>query len=321
MRISKSCSRPSPDAFSACELHNFPLSHRVPERRLGAGAQPAAPSRHECPSSASDAGGTVRTSREGRSACLRAAPQMDIWRRARIPRGTTLPVSQVGFAPGLRRTGTGTGAGPGEDVRSTGRAERSRRRGSRDPTPIGSVGIPPVAARRRLARPRRRLFPRGPRQPILPLPRASRISVANQGAGRDGARSTRDGADTRRRGARKVTRGRTRGSAPGGDGRYSDRARTGRRRGGRPCGALPFAPEPAVPPRPGAPRPCMCGGSRGRKPNAPHAEGSRTKDPRPPPDVHLRRGAETRPGGPPRTGVRLPRNPTRLTRTRHTKAD
>ena len=33
-------------------------------------------------------------------------------RRARIPRVTTLPASQVGFAPGLRRTGTGTAAGP-----------------------------------------------------------------------------------------------------------------------------------------------------------------------------------------------------------------
>ena len=60
------------------------------------------------------------------------------------------------------------------------------------------------------------------------------------------------------------------------------------------------------------------GGFRGRKPNEPHAEGRRTKDSRPPPDVHLRRGAKTRPGGLPRTGVRLPRNPPRLT---HTDAD
>ena len=65
-------------------------------------------------------------------------------------------------------------------------------------------------------------------------------------------------------------------------------------------------------------RPCTCGGFRGRKPNEPHAEGRRTKDSRPPPDVHLRRGAKTRPGGLPRTGVRLPRNPPRLT---HTDAD
>lgn len=40
-------------------------------------------------------------------------------------------------------------------------------------------------------------------------------------------------------------------------------------------------------------RPCTCGGFRGRKPNEPHAEGRRTKDSRPPPDVHLRRGAKT----------------------------
>ena len=42
-------------------------------------------------------------------------------------------------------------------------------------------------------------------------------------------------------------------------------------------------------------RPCTCGGFRGRKPNEPHAEGRRTKDSRPPPDVHLRRGAKTSP--------------------------
>ena len=81
----------------------------------------------------------------------------------------------------------------------------------------------------------------------------------------------------------------------------------------------------AAPPR--GCRPCMCGGFRGRQPNEPHAEDRRTKDSRPPPDVHLRRGAKTRPGGLPRTGVRLPRNPPRLTqhdtrrRTRSTLCD
>ena len=140
--------------FPRADFIIFLCHIKRPEDGVEAGAPPCSPVL-SAPRPASDAEGTVRTSREGRAACLRAAPQMDIWRRARIPRGTTLPVSQVGFAPGLRRTGTGTAAGPGEDVRSTGRAERSRRRGSRDPTPIGLVGIPPVAARRRLARPGR----------------------------------------------------------------------------------------------------------------------------------------------------------------------
>ena len=155
--------------FPSVDVIIFLCHIECPKDGVEAGASPCSPVL-SAPRPASDAEGTVRTSRKGRAACLRAAPQMDIWRRARIPRGTTLPVSQVGFAPGLRRTGTVTAAGPGEDVRSTGRAERSRRRGSRDPPPIGLVGIPPVAARRRLARPRRRLFPRGPRQPVLPSP-------------------------------------------------------------------------------------------------------------------------------------------------------
>ena len=48
-----------------------------------------------------------------------------------------------------------------------------------------------------------------------------------QRTSRDGARSIRGGAVTRRRGARKAPRGRTRAFAPGGDGRYSDRAGRG----------------------------------------------------------------------------------------------
>ena len=96
-------------------------------------------------------------------------------------------------------------------------------------------------------------------------------------------------------------------------------SRTGRRRGKSPVRRLSVRPGAggAAPPR--VPRPCTCGGCRGRQPNAPHAEDRRTKDSRPPPDVHLRRGAKTRPGGTPRTGVRLPRHPTRLHHTEHGK--
>ena len=58
------------------------------------------------PSSASDSGGTVRAAPGSRAACLRTAPQMDIWRRVRIPRGAHPGDCQVGSAPGLRRAGT-----------------------------------------------------------------------------------------------------------------------------------------------------------------------------------------------------------------------
>ena len=103
-----------------------------------------------------------------------------------------------------------------------------------------------------------------------------------------------------------------------GAGRSRGAGARGKRRAGPPVRGLSVRPGAggAAPSR--ACRPCTCGGFRGRKPNEPHAEGRRTKDSRPPPDVHLRRGAKTRPGGLPRTGVRLPRNPPRLT---HTDAD
>ena len=52
------------------------------------------------PSSASDSGGTVRAAPGTRAACLRTAPQMDIWRRVRIPHGAHPGDCQVGSAPG-----------------------------------------------------------------------------------------------------------------------------------------------------------------------------------------------------------------------------
>ena len=111
--------------------------------------------------------------------------------------------------------------------------------------------------------------------------------------------SARGGGATRRRGARKATRARARGFASGGEGRYSDRAAG--REGARSACAAPFR----------SPRSRRWRRRRGVTARARAADsgggadlanhGARAvRDPHPPPDVHLRRGAETsgaRPGG------------------------
>ena len=111
--------------------------------------------------------------------------------------------------------------------------------------------------------------------------------------------SARGGDATRRRGARKATRARARGFASRGDGRYSDRAAG--REGARSACAAPFR----------SPRSRRWRHHRGVTARARAAESGggadlaipgvrAARDPHPPPDIHLRRGAETsgaRPGG------------------------
>ena len=88
LKISKSRSSPSPHAFSVRGRYNFSLSHRVllsaSVRRVGEARRiPGQP---------------YARPRKAAGPCLRAAPQMDIWRRARILRPTAFRVRFVRLA-------------------------------------------------------------------------------------------------------------------------------------------------------------------------------------------------------------------------------
>ena len=157
------------------------------------------------------------------------------------------------------------------------------------------------------------------RQPVGMSPRLSlsllvhlhpmTVARCYRTAGGSGSRTGRCG--TRRSGWRDATRAGTREAAargrrpvfrPSHPGAGSRVIRTWRRpafRGSRRCrAARPVAGRARAP-------------ETGGEADLPNPEGSAVKAPHPPPAVRLRRGAETRPGGLPRTGVRLPRSPAR----------